>query len=410
MIEISLEEFEVFYKEKLDSQFYKVKKAVNKQISDIRENLIEIKVCTDHFIDAGKGKIDEKALKSLHFFSDRIKKEIDEVEIPEEEITYDNIYNLLNSIKKLFTSINDIAKKSLPKFQKQVQPEIKELSYITRKLGNKQKGMDEFLRKKYTDLKEAEYLLKKLPKLFSLRDNIIHTKLDLDVFENDLEERQKEQENLIQDLSIVEKNELFREQVKQEENLAKLRMLINNKFGFKKALKKLKFELEKETIHIPNVNTFFLRDFLKNPINTLVNESRDLPKFSSLLIQLRHVLEENKLILKSEVKEKTFNQINAIFEEKTIQSDIDKIKEINNNINELKKKIKEAGLAINREEIKNKISINTIKIEHLENDLDRRNKDYLRYLSSLKTEREEFQKSVKKIINEEIKLNITFSF
>ncbi len=410
MIEISLEEFEVFYKEKLDSQFYKVKKAVKKQISDVRDNLIEIKVCTDHFIDAGKGNIDEKAVKSLHFFSDRIKKEIDEVEIPEEDITYDNMHSLLNSIKKLFTSINDIAKKSLPRFQKQVQPEIKELSYITRKLGTKQKGLDEFLRKKYTDLKEAEYLLKKLPKLFSLRDNIEHAKSDLDVFERDLEERQKEQEDLIQKLSIVEKNELFGEQDKQEDNLAKLRMKINNKFGFKKALRKLKFELEKETIHIPNINTFFLRDFLKNPINTLVKESRDLPKFSSLLIQLRHILEENKLNLKSEVKDKTIHQINAIFDEKTIQSDIDKIKETTNKINELKKHIDQAGLAINREDIKNKIATNTIKIEHLESSIDRKNKDYLRYLSSLKKEREEFQKSVKKILNEEVKLNITFSF
>ena len=410
MIEISLEEFEVFYKEKLDSQFYKVKKVVKKQISDVRDNLIEIKVCTDHFLDAGKENIDEKAVKSLHFFSDRIKKEIDEVEIPEEDINYDNMHSLLNSIKKLFTSINDIAKKSLPKFQKQVQPEIKELSYITRKLGTKQKGMDEFLRKKYTDLKEAEYLLKKLPKLFSLRDNIEHAKSDLDVFERDLEARQKEQERLIQELTLVEKNELFREQEEQEENLAKLRMKTNNKFGFKKALKKLKFELEKETIHIPNINTFFLRDFLKNPINTLVNESRDLPKFSSLLVQLRHVLEENKLNLKSEVKDKTFNQINAIFDEKTIQSEIDKIKEINSKINELKKQIDQSGLAINREDIKNKIATNTLKMDHLENDIYRKNKDYLRNLSSLKNEREEFQKSVKKILNEEVKLNITFSF
>jgi len=410
MIEISLEEFEVFYKERLDSQFYKVKKIVKKQIADVRDNLIEIKVCTDHFIEAGEGKIDEKALKSLHFFSDKIKKEIDEVEIPEEEITYDNIYSLLNSIKKLFTSINDIAKKSIPKFQKQLQPEIKELSYITRKLGTKQKGIDEFLRKKYTDLKEAEYLLKKLPKIFSLRENIENAKSDLDVFERDLEARQKDQDGLIQELTKVEKNELFKEQDKQEENLAKLRMDINNKFGFKKALKKLKFELEKETIHIPNINTYFLRDFLKNPINALVNESKDLPKFSSLLVQLRYILEENKLNLKSEVKDKTINQINAIFDEKTIQSEIDKIKEINIKINELKKQIDQTGLETNREDIKNKIATNTLKIEHLENDIDRKNKDYLRYLSSLKNEREEFQKSVKKILNEEVKLNITFSF
>jgi len=410
MIETSLEDFEVFYKERLDTQFYKVKKAVKKQISEIRENLVEIKVCTDHFIEAGKGKIEEKALKSLNFFSDRIKKEIEDVGIPEEDITYDNMNSLLNSIKKLFTNINDIAKKSLPKFQKQVQPEIKELSYITRKLGNKQKSMDDFLRKKYTDLKEAEYLLKKLPKLFSLRENIEHAKSDLDVFERDLEERQKEQEDLIHEQSVVEKNDLFRELDKQEENLANLRMQINNKFGFKKALKKLKFELEKETIHVPNINTFFIRDFLKNPINALVNESKELPKFSSLLVQLRHILEENKLNLKSEVKEKTIHQINAIFEEKAIQSDIDKIKDINNKINELNNQIVQAGLAINREDIKNKIATNTIKIEHLENDLDRKNKDYIRYLSNLKDEREEFQKSLKKILYEEVKLNITFSF
>ena len=155
MIEISLEEFEDYYKEQLESQFFKVKKAVKKQLSDIKESLVEIKVCTDHFIEAGEGNIDEKALKSLHFFSDKIRKEIDEVGVPEEDITYDAMYNLLNSIKKLFTNINDIAKKSIPKFQKQLQSEIKELSYITRKLGNKQKILDEFLRKKYADLKDC---------------------------------------------------------------------------------------------------------------------------------------------------------------------------------------------------------------------------------------------------------------
>jgi len=410
MTEIVLEDIEDFYKKQLESQFFKVKKAVKKQISDIRENLLEIKVCTDHFLEAGEGKIEEKALKSLHFFSDRIRKEIDEIEVPDEEITYDSLHDLLNSIKKLFTTINDIAKKSLPKFQKQVQAEIKELSYITRKLGNKQKDMDEFLRKKYSDLKDAEYLLKKLPKLFALKDNIENAKADLDNFEKELKERQKEQEELTQALTSIEKNELFKELDKAEEILAQLRMKINNQFGFKKALKKLKFELEKDTMHIPNINIFFLKDFLKNPISALTNESRDLPKFLALLVQLRHVLEENKLNLKTDVRDKTIQQINAIFDEKSIQDDIEDIKKQYNIITELKKRIEEEGLAIHREEIKNKISTNTVKLEHIEHDLDRKNKDYLRYLSALKTEREEIQNSISKVINQEIKINITFSF
>lgn len=410
MIEVSLEEFEDYYKEQLESQFFKVKKAVKKQLSDISESLLEIKVCTDHFIEAGEGKIDEKALKSLHFFSDKIRKEIDEVGVPEEDITYDAIYNLLNSIKKLFTNINDIAKKSIPKFQKQLQSEIKELSYITRKLGNKQKILDDFLRKKYTDVKDAEYLLKKLPKLFALKENIENAKSDLEAFEKDLEERQAKQENLTEALKKIEKNELFKELDQLEAKLARLRMNINDQFGFKKALKKLKFELEKDTMHIPNVNIYFLRDFLKNPINSLVNESRELPKFSALLIQLRHILEENKLNLKSDVKDKTIHQINAIFDEKTIQNDIDNIKIIRSEIDDIKKKIEHEGLAVKREEIKNKISLNTVKLEHLENDLDRKNKDYLRYLTSLKTEREGIQKSIIDVINQEVKLTITFNF
>ena len=125
MVEIELEEFEEFYKEKLDDQFAKEKKAINKLVDDIRAGLIEIKVCMDHFLEAGEGKIESKALRSLHFFSDRIRKEIDEIEIPEEDITADKITQLLNSVKKLFTSINEIARKSLPKFQKEVQSEIK---------------------------------------------------------------------------------------------------------------------------------------------------------------------------------------------------------------------------------------------------------------------------------------------
>ncbi len=410
MTEILLEEFEDFYKDKLDSQFYKVKKAVNKQISEIRENLVEIKVCTDHFIEAGEGKIEEKALKSLHFFSDRIKKEIDEIEVPEDEITYDAMHNLLNSMKKLFINIDGIAKKSIPKFKKQLQSEIKELSYLTRKLGNKQKRMDEFLRKKYTDLKDAEYLLKKLPKLFTLKENIEHSKSDLENFEKELEERKKEQEKLTQTLTKIEKNELFKELEKAEEDLAQLRMKINSQFGFKKALKKLKFELEKDTMHVPNVNIYFLKDFLKNPINALVNESRDLPKFSGLLVQLRHVLEENKLNLKTDVRDKTVQQINAIFDEKSMQEDIDKVKEFYSIIDEIKKKIEQEGLAVQNEEVKNRISTNTVKLEHIERDLDRKNNDYLRYLSALKSEREDIQNSIRKVINQEVKINITFNF
>ncbi|MFW9867319.1 MAG: hypothetical protein ACFFEN_14580 [Candidatus Thorarchaeota archaeon] len=410
MIEKNLEDFEEFYSEQINNNYAKIKKATKKQISEIREDLIEIKICLDHFLEAGKEKIEQKSQKSLIFFSDRIRKEIDDIEIPEEEINYDNIMNLMSSVKRLFTSINEIARKSLPKFQKEVQPQIKELNYITRKLGKKQASLDDFLRKKYTELKEAEYLLKKLPKIFTLKENIEHAKTDLDNFELELEERNNVLKDLNNQLLRLEKNDLFKELESEKDRLFQLQLKINDEIGFKKALKKFKFELDKETIHVPNVDVNYIRDFLKNPIKILASERKDLPKFTSLMVQLRHALEDNKLALKKDTKEKTIEHINAIFDEKVLQSNIEKYLELKEKILEVEKKIKAAGLAEKLENLKNQISVNTVKLEHANSDYERKNKDYMRYLNSLKEEREEFQGLVEDILKEKVKINIVFSF
>ncbi len=410
MLKKNLEDFEVFYKERLNSQFFKIRKVTKKSITDIKDSLIEIKLCLDHFLEKGKEKIDKKAQKSLQFFSKKIRKEIDEIEIPEEEVNYDNIMDLLNNVKKLFTSINEIARKSLPKFHKDVQSEIKELNYLTRKLGKKQGIFNDFLRKKYTGVKDAEYLLKKLPKLFHLKENIEHAKGDLEKFERELEDRKVRQEDLNSQLLEKEKNKLFNELEIEKERLFQIKLKINDEIGFKKALKKLKFELEKGTFHIPNIDLYYLKDFIKNPIKMLTNEQKDLPKFTGLLVQLRHVLEENKLNLKTDTKQKSIEQISAIFNEKQLQANVEIYLQIEEAIKGIEKRIQEAGLVQKLEALKNEISLNTIKIENVETDYNRKNKDYTRYLNALKNEREEFQNSVEEILNEKVKINITFSF
>ena len=411
MVEISLEDLEEFYKEKLNIQFFKLRRVSKKILENIRNLLIEIKVCMDHFMDSSEN-VDQKSKRSLQLFYDRIKTYINEIQIPEEnEINHDNLRELVNSIKKLFTNINEIARKSLPKFQKEVQPQIKELNYITRKLGKKQTILEQFLRKKYSNVKNAEDLLKKLPKLFTLKENIENTKSDLDNFENEFAERQKNLEELNSELIKLEKSDLFKELDKKKDELFKLRLKINDGIGFKKSLKKLRFELEKETIHISNINVNYLKDFLKNPITTLTKESKDLPKFSALLVHLRHTLEDgNKLNLKTDTKNRTIEQINAIFDNRSIHEKIEILKDLKNDIKKIEEEIDKAGLAKKLEDVKNQISINTSKLEHVENDLNRKNKDYLKYLGTLKQEREDIQKFIEDVINEMVKINITFEF
>lgn len=413
MVEVELEELEEFYNNKVNALYSKIKKAVKKLVQEIDNGLNELRRSVEHFQEAGKDrKIGDKALRSLNFFTDRITKEIDDIEIPgDNEIFYDNLIKLLNNNKKLFQTINDIAKKSLPKFKNDVQPQIKELEYLSRKLRKRLAMFDEFLRKRYGDVKSAEELVKKkTPKLFSLKENIERAKVDLDAFEEELEERTKNQEILNSELMVLEKNAFFKELEMEKNRLFQLRIKINAQLSFKKALKKMKVELEKETIHIPGVNINYLRDFLKNPIRVLSKDSKDLAKFSSLLIKLRHALEENRLNLKSDKKDKTIAHINTIFEEKVLHSEIEKVNEIKTKIKEIEVKISKAGLADQLEDVKNKIAMNTAKLEHLDNDMNKKNSDYMRYLASLKNEREEFQKLIEEALGEYVKINITFSF
>ncbi len=415
MIEVDLEDFEEFYRERINNKYLKVKKACRKLIGDIRRGLIDIKVCMDHFIESGKEKVNEKSLRSLNFFSDRIKKEIDEVKIPDDEdIYYDNVFGLLNSIKKLFTSMSDVQKKSLPKFAKETQPEIKELAYLQRSIAKKQQILEIFLRKKYTNpkdnVKTAEDLLNRLPKLFNLRENIEKAKADLEELEIEVEQRNKDLEKQNSELIEFQKDPLFAKEKEKNNEIFQMQLKINDFLGFKKALHKLKFELEKETIHLSNIDLNYLRDFLKNPINMLVNERKDLPNFSSLLVQLRHALEENKLNIKADTRVKTIEQINSIFAQKEIQELIETYKTLKIDINNIEEKIKEAGLAKKLEDIKNQIASNSTKLEHAQSDLDRRNKDYLRHLANLKNEREDIQKAIENAIGEDVKIKIKFTF
>ncbi len=408
-IEINLEDFEDFYREKINEIFNKKKKVALKLIEDIRENLLDIKTCMNHFREV-KDRLNEKALKSLDFFCDKIKKEIDEIKIPEDHISYEDLNQLLKAVKQLFTSINDAAKKSLPKFQSEVQSEIKELNYLSRKLGKKQSILEQFLLKKYNDVKEAEDLSQKVPKFYTLRSNIENAKQNLEQFEKEQEEIKEELEELKKTLLKLEKDSLFQKLKQNRENLFQLKIKINNELAFKKALKKLKVEVERDNIHLTNIDENYVRAFVKNPIGVLRKEGKDLTKFRGLLVQLRHVLEQNKLNLKSDKREKTIDQINKIFDDREIYENLEQYKEIRSTIEKIRKKIQSKGLDEKLESVKNDISVYTQRLEHNESDIERKNRDYLKYLARLKKDRDEFQKLVENFIGEKIKLTIKFSF
>ncbi len=353
--------------------------------------------------------LNPKALKSLEYFSDRIRKEIEVISVPD-EITYENLSNLLKAMKKLFEQINDLSRKSFPKFQRDLQSEIKELHYFVRKLGQKGGALDKFLRDKYKDVREAENLLNKLPKLVSLKSNIENAKVSSDNLEKETEEVSEQLENLKEELYKLEADPLFKEQSDLNNQIFQLKIDINDHLKFKKALKKLSVEVERGNIKLRNIALNDVKSFLKNPIVKLCEDTKDLRNLSNLLVQLRLSLESNDLSLKSATRDTTIEQINDILTGDKLKEDIEEYKELQQNLKVLKKKINDSGLSKKLQKVKDKISTISTKKEHLENDYKKKNDDYLAYLRKLKEERESFTKLIESILNEKVKIQITFTF
>lgn len=394
----------------MEDIFSKVKRKAQKLIESIEQSLIDLKKSIDRMEKSeAKENLDQKANKSLSYFTERVKKDINIIEIPE-DMTYEKLSTLLKEIKKLFELITDISRKTIPKFQRDFQAEIKDLHYYTRKLGQKGGILDKFLREKYKKIREAENLINKLPKLFALKNNIENAKNSINEIGNEKEDVVIQLESLKNELLKFEDHALFKKQSDLNNDLFNLKIDINDNLKFKKALKKLRVEVERGNIKLRNISIDDIKDFFKDPIVNLCKDSKDLRKLSILLVQLRISLESNELKLKTTKKESTIEHINQILSGNELKENIERYKHLQEEISNLEKEINDTGLSKNISQLKEKIASASLKKDHLENDFKKKNDDYLSYLKKLKEEREKFSKMVEGITDERIKIAITFSF
>ncbi len=394
----------------MEEIFSKVKGKAQKLIDSIDESLIDLKKSIDRMEKSeAKENLDQKANKSLSYFTERVKKDINVIEIPE-DMTYEKLSSLLKEIKKLFELITDISKKTIPKFQRDFQVEIKDLHYYTRKLGQKGGILDKFLREKYKKIREAENLINKMPKLFAIKNNIENTKISINEIGNEKEDVAIQLKSLKNELIKFEDHVLFKKQLDLNNSLFNLKIDINDNLKFKKALKKLRVEIERGNIKLRNISIDDIKDFLKDPIANLCKDSKDLRKLSDLLVQLRLTLESNELNLKTTKKETTIEQINQILSGNELKENIEKYKNLQEEFRNSEKQINDIGLSKNITQLKEKIATISLKKDHLENDFKKKNDDYHSYLKKLKEEREKFSKMVEDITDKKIKIAITFTF
>lgn len=414
MFEVNLVDLESWYLEQLQERFKREHKLLSKIFAKIADEVAQaknaLKAWRSYKPEKDEEKLDEKTQKIMERFVDTVLNSIDEMQIPtiHNSISYETCQKFNDGVKKVYFIYNSQGKKTIRRFYKQFKLEIKEIDLHLRKIGNYSQKINKFLLKNYQDGKEAESLLKRIPLLQNNIERLAITKKKLDELESTFESMKSKLKDMEEKLDKLNEDPDLQKFQKIEHDLEIAKREFREKLKFKKAFKKMKKYLEKGTISLRDISESDLKPYLKDSVAAILSEGPKIPHLRQLLIKTRIMLEDEKdsLQLKSDLKTRVIENINDIVSNNSLEHEIQKILELEEKKEEIRKLMKSKGLESQRNDLKEKISIATVDLEHFENDVARYRRDYKDLLNKVKSEREELQEAVKTETGQDIKLKI----
>lgn len=410
MLEINFEDLDAWYQAFLEDEFGKLRKNARKILEKIVRIMFDMQNAVQE-MDAKEEEVSsELAKKSVDRFTSKMKAQFDDLEIPE-EVTYMRLREFVEEIKKFFMNVNQIGRQNIPKFAQEYKDELKTIDYVSRKLSREHVKLDKFIRKKYQDAREAELLITKTDKLEQTMDKIARLHDKVDELEAKAQDMSAESEEWEQKLLDLENQPELQELSKLEKEVFRMKNQFRGMLKFRKVFNKIQTGIKKGRYTIRGVTAASLRDYLKDPINTILAEGEAHRDLTSILVQVRYALENDEIPIKRATREKVIENINQIVgEEKLLAPVIRAIKEKQARIAELKKAIEKKGWRSEMDEIREEIAQLSERLDHLQGDIENNKNQYSMALEKLKQQREYLQEELAKTTGEDIKIQITFQF
>ncbi|MHA1776816.1 MAG: hypothetical protein DRO88_07400 [Promethearchaeia archaeon] len=414
MTEVNLAELEAWYLKQLQERFKREHKLLGKIYTKISEEVAQaknsLKAWRNHTPDSDGENLDEKTKKIMDRFIESVLNSLDELEIPtvHTSISYDACQKFNDGVKKVYMTYNAQGKKTMRRFYKEFKLEIKEIDLHLRKIGNYNQKINKFILKNYQDGKEAEQLIKRIPLLNNNIERLATTKKKLDELEDTFKSMKENLQRKEAELEQLNEDPDLQEFQKIEHELELLKRDFRENLKFSKAFKKMKKSLEKGTITLRDISEYDLKPYLKDPVSEILKEGPKIPHLRQLLIKTRILLEDERdyLQLKSDLKNRIIENINEIVSNNALEDDIRKILELMEKKEKIQNKMKSKGLESQRNDLKEKISIATLDLEHFENDVSRYRRDYSELLKKVKNDREELQNAIKVETDKDIKIKV----
>ena len=147
MHELTLDEVEQWYINELEDVFFKEKRNLKKNLERLDKFLVNLNHAVSKIKEREQDvELEEKMQKYLDRFYIKVKDNLESIEIPDNP-QFNDVMDLLNDFKKLFTVIHDAGRKNIKYFSEHFKLELKEIDLITRKIGEQMARIDDFLRK-----------------------------------------------------------------------------------------------------------------------------------------------------------------------------------------------------------------------------------------------------------------------
>lgn len=351
--------------------------------------------------------VSELAKKSADRFVEKSIPAVENFLIPK-EITYNNLETLKNNLERTLKSISEHGQRWVPKMAPWYKAEIAEIDLYLKRLAKEFQELQEILTRRHPQIKDYESIssaMDEIRKEQEIANELLKQKKELTKNLNKYEEAKQEKHT---ELKELKEKTLVRNITDVEKELKSVEEAILRELRFfEKPFRKIDKLVSDGTVQISSEQLKTLRDYLDNPLASLLSEDDNCSRIKSLLTQLNSVLSQEKLDLKGSRQKKAKDQISKICEKDILTPLKEKYLKLESERNNLKIQISEKGLMQKQKHLETAVEELDQKKEDINTAIYKIETDYQKSKNRIDTYIQKLEQKIHTITGTHIKIITT---
>ncbi|MFB0560526.1 MAG: hypothetical protein ACETWM_04745 [Candidatus Lokiarchaeia archaeon] len=407
MEEVQLKIISDWLDNKLGKKLESFKRDGQKSCDKIGQLINDLKGALQNLGNKEEKGASELAQKSANRFVEKSASSIENFVIPN-EITYNNLEILKNDLERTLKTIGEYGQRWVPKITPSYRSEIAEIDLYLKRLGKEFQDLQKILIKKYSNIKDYESIsgaVEEIRKEQEIANDLIKQKKEFSKNLNKFEEAKQEKHSELEELK---EKTLVRDITNVEKELKSVEQSILRELrSFEKPFRKLDKLISDDMVRISSEHLNTLRNYLNDPLASLLSEDDDCSQIKSLLTRLNEVLQEEKLGLKGSRRKKAKDQISRICNKDILIPLKTKYLELASERDLLKIRIKEEGLKQKQRHLETAVEELDQKREDIHTAISKIESDHKKSINRIDTHIQKLENKIDQLTGTRIKIIIT---